>query len=93
MAESTAVKAPAKKAAANRVPAKKVPAKVPAAKSILKRVQSKHAAADLASRKAKGSKAAKTRKERLHDDRPVTRSGLSSVSHDELNPGFALKTH
>lgn len=75
--------APAKKTAAKKSPAG------PAPKSAVKRAQAKQVKSQAAVKKAV-AKRAPTRKELLAADLPVARSGLSSVTHDELNPAFKL---
>lgn len=71
-------KAPAKKAAAKKTASKRT-----AAKKASSTVSPQKKAAKSAESGSKSSKASKV------DDRPVTRSGLTSVPHDVLNPAFA----
>lgn len=60
-------------------------------KSAVKKAQSSQAEKQAESRK-KAADGAAERKEALAADLPVARSGLSSVSQDDLNPAFKLDT-
>lgn len=60
-------------------------------KNVVKQAQSK-AAEDQAAVKASRAEKAPSRKEELAADHPVARSGLDGVTHDTLNPAFAVDT-